>query len=175
MRKAVFLDRDGVLNQTIFKMGKPRAPYTLEEFSLLPGVFEGIQLLKDQNYLLIVVTNQPDVARGWVTKEAVEMINLHLKKILPVDEIVVCYHTEFDQCFCRKPNPGMLLEAARKWNIDLLESYMVGDRYSDIEAGKKAGCRTILIGEGDAPKTIQPDYQKVSLLEAARLVHSFNH
>lgn len=172
MNKAVFLDRDGVLNHTVFKMGKPRAPYTLEEFSLIPGVYEGLQLLKDNNYLLIVVTNQPDVARGWVTKDAVEMINQHLKESLPVDEVKVCFHTEFDQCFCRKPNPGMLLEAAREWNIELPESYILGDRYSDIEAGKNAGCRTILIGEGDGPETIQPDYQKVSLLEAAYFIHS---
>ena len=172
MRKAAFLDRDGVLNQTIFKMGKPRAPYTLGEFSLLPGVYEGLLLLKEKNYLLVVVTNQPDVARGWVSKEAVETINQHLKELLPVDEIKVCFHTEYDQCLCRKPNPGMLLEAARQWNINLPESYMLGDRYSDIEAGKKAGCPTILIGEGDLPKTVQPDYQKVSLLEAARFIHS---
>lgn len=172
MNKAVFLDRDGVLNHTIFKMGKPRAPYKLEEFSLIPGVSEGLQLLKDKNYLLIVITNQPDVGRGWVTREAVDVINNHLKEILPLDEIKVCFHTEFDQCLCRKPNPGMLLEAAREWNIKLSESYMLGDRYSDIEAGNKAGCRTILIGEGDNPKTIQPDYQKFSLLEAARFIHS---
>jgi len=172
LKKAVFLDRDGVLNHTVFKMGKPRAPYTLDEFILIPGVYEGLQLLKEKNYLLIVVTNQPDVARGWVTKEAVEMINQHLKEILPIDEIKVCFHTEFDQCVCRKPNPGMILEAAREWNIKLPESYILGDRYSDIEAGNKAGCRTILIGEGDEPKTIRPDYQKNSLLDAAHLIYS---
>lgn len=170
--KAAFLDRDGVLNQTILKMGKPRAPYTLEEFSLLPGVIEGIQLLKEMDFLLIVVTNQPDVARGWVSGESVEMINQHLKELLPVDEIKVCLHTEYDQCLCRKPNPGMLLEAAEKWGINLKESFMLGDRYSDIEAGKKAGCRTILIGDGDTPQTVQPDYQIVSLYEAARFIHA---
>jgi D-glycero-D-manno-heptose 1,7-bisphosphate phosphatase len=151
LKKAVFLDRDGVLNQTIFRMGKPRAPYTLDEFHLCEGVQEGISLLKEGGYLLIVVTNQPDVARGWVSREAVDAVNGKLKELIEVDDILACFHTEKDQCECRKPRPGMLLEAARNYKIDLSSSWMIGDRYSDVEAGISAGCKTILIGEGDSP------------------------
>lgn len=172
MRKAVFLDRDGVLNQTIFRNGKPRAPYTLEEFSLFSGVVEGIQLLKEQGYVLIVVTNQPDVARGWVSKEAVDAVNNKLRELIPVDDIKICFHTEKDHCSCRKPQPGMLLEAARERDIDLSQSYMLGDRYSDIEAGIRAGCRTILIGPGDEKGIYSPDFQLDSLFEAAKKIVS---
>lgn len=172
MRKAIFLDRDGVLNQTVFRNGKPRAPYTLEEFSLYPGVEEAIQLLKEMDFLLIVVTNQPDVARGWVTREAVDMVNNKIKELIHLDDIKICFHTDNDQCQCRKPRPGMLLEASSQWGINVSESFMIGDRHSDVEAGIKAGCKTILIGDGDHSTEVKPDFQKSSLLEAARLIAS---
>lgn len=148
MNKAIFLDRDGVINKTIFKMGKPRAPYTMEEFSFIEGVKEATELLKGEGYLLIVVTNQPDVARGWVSREAVDMVNDHIQKALPLDEIFACFHTNEDKCTCRKPEPGMILEAQKKWDIDLSKSYLVGDRDSDIEAARRAGCHGLLVGEG---------------------------
>lgn len=170
MKRAIFLDRDGVLNQTIFRMGKPRAPYELNEFRLCEGVEEGISLLKENGFLLVVVTNQPDVARGWVSREAVDAVNNKLRELLPVDDVVACFHTEKDHCECRKPRPGMLLKAARNFSIDLQNSWMIGDRYSDVEAGFKAGCKTILIGEGDTPGEFLPDFRKASLLEAARLI-----
>lgn len=170
MKKAIFLDRDGVLNQTIFRMGKPRAPYELHEFKLCDGVEEGVALLKQSGYLLVVVTNQPDVARGWVSREAVDAVNNKLRDLLPVDDIVACFHTEKDHCECRKPRPGMLLTSAKKFSIDMEKSWMIGDRFSDVEAGVKAGCKTILIGEGDSPGEFLPDFRKDSLLEAARLI-----
>lgn len=166
MRKAAFLDRDGVLNQTVFRMGKPRAPYTPEEFALMDGVPEAIDLLRKNNYLIIVVTNQPDVARGWVSQDAVTMVNEKLKELIHFDDIKICYHTEKDGCPCRKPKPGMLLDAAAKWNIDCSASWMIGDRYSDVEAGSSAGTKTILVGEGDTPGKIFPDHRASSLLEA---------
>jgi D-glycero-D-manno-heptose 1,7-bisphosphate phosphatase len=172
LRKAIFLDRDGVLNQTVFRNGKPRAPYTLEEFSLYPGVTEAARLFKEMDYLLVVVTNQPDVARGWVSREAVDMVNDRIKELIFLDDIKICFHTDADQCQCRKPRPGMLLEAKSQWNIDVTKSFMIGDRHSDIEAGIQAGCRTILIGEGDHSSIVKPDFQKSSLLEAARLIAS---
>ncbi len=173
MKKAIFLDRDGVLNQTIFRNGKARAPYTIEEFSLYPGVEEAITLLKERQYLLIVVTNQPDVARGWVSREAVEMVNNKIRDLIHLDDIKICFHTEKDNCQCRKPRPGMLLEAKSQWNIDIANSYMIGDRFSDVEAGKSAGCMTILIGEGDnVASEVKPDFQKMSLLEAAQMIAS---
>jgi len=170
LNKAIFLDRDGVLNQTVFRNGKPRAPYTLGEFALFPGVIEGIKLLKEKGYVLIVVTNQPDVARGWVSREAVDAVNKKLRELIPVDDIRICFHTEKDNCLCRKPRPGMLLEASREKNIDLTKSYMIGDRYSDVEAGLKAGCKTILIGPGDEKKEFTPDFQFNSLIEAAQKI-----
>lgn len=173
MKKCVFLDRDGVLNKTIFRMGKERAPYTLEEFALFSDVKESLELLKNNHFLLVVVTNQPDVARGWVSREAVDAVNEKLKEFIPVDEIKVCFHTEKDKCYCRKPEPGMLLEAARDFDIDLKSSWMIGDRYSDILAGKRAGCKTILIGPGDDSDIEKPDYQFGSISEASRLIVKF--
>lgn len=170
MKKCVFLDRDGVLNQMVFRMGKGRAPYTLQEFTLFSGVKEALALLKGKGFLLIVVTNQPDVARGWVTREAVDAVNQKLREVVPIDDIKVCFHTEHDHCKCRKPEPGMLNEAASEYEIDLSQSWMIGDRFSDILAGKKAGCKTILIGEGDQSEPVTPDYSFNSLYEASRLI-----
>ncbi len=168
MKKAVFLDRDGVINQTVFRLGKPRAPYTLEEFSFLPGVPEAVDFLKDEGFLIVVVTNQPDVARGWVSRDAVDLVNNYVKNTLNVLEIRSCFHTEHDACDCRKPAPGMLIEASKTHGIDLKQSFMVGDRMSDIEAGKRAGCQTILIGEGETgEQKVIPDHQATSLLIAS--------
>lgn len=167
MHKAIFLDRDGVLNKTIFKMGKPRAPYGMKEFSFIEGVEEATASLKAHGFLLIVVTNQPDVARGWVAREQVDLINHHVQSSLPIDEIIACFHTNDDKCSCRKPGPGMILEAQKKWNIDLKNSYLVGDRISDIEAAHRAGCPGILVGEGeDRSGTIRPEHKCADLLSA---------
>lgn len=172
MKKAVFLDRDGVLNRTIFRDGKPRAPYTLEDFSLLDGVPEGIKLLRENHFILIVVTNQPDVARGWVSREAVDAVNEKLKTMIEIDDIKICFHDSKENCLCRKPKPGMLLEAAEEKQIDLKKSFMIGDRHSDVEAGLAAGCKTILIGEGDHSSNVSPDYVFDSLFEAAKVIVS---
>ena len=164
MNKAIFLDRDGVLNKTIFRMGKERAPYTLEEFELFDGVVDALKLLKSKGYLLIVVTNQPDVARGWVEMERVTEVNNKLAALLPLDEIKACFHTDQDNCSCRKPRPGMLLEAQKAWDINARESFMIGDNFTDVAAGAALGCRTVLIGgasnQGNYPT---PDYKAESL------------
>ena len=174
MRKAVFLDRDGVINETIWRFGKPRAPYTLDEFKLLDGVDKGTHLLKKSGFLLVVVTNQPDVARGWVSKEAVDEVNAQVLQLLPIDELKACFHTDKDDCECRKPRPGMLSKAMGDWGINPSQSFMIGDRASDIEAGFKAGCRTILIGKSDDAFSIKPDFECGSLLEAAELITAIN-
>ncbi|HXH76251.1 MAG TPA: HAD family hydrolase [Bacteriovoracaceae bacterium] len=172
-KKAVFLDRDGVLNQTIFRMGKARAPYSLEELKLFDGVIDAIKELKAAGYFLVIVTNQPDVARGWVGKLIVESVNKTIMEELKIDSLQVCYHTEKDNCLCRKPRPGMLLAARDEWGIDMTQSFMVGDRFSDIEAGSSAGCRTILVGEGDnVPALVTPDFFASSLLTASRWILS---
>ena len=140
--KAFFLDRDGVLNRAYVKNGKPYPPQTLEEFEILPGVCEALDLLHQEKFLLIVVTNQPDVTRGTQTKEVVQKMHAYLMEQLPLDDIEVCYE---ENSACYKPAPGMLLNAAQKHRIDLTQSYMIGDRWRDVGAGKAAGCSTIFI------------------------------
>jgi len=167
--RAVFLDRDGVINRAYVRDGKPFPPSTLEELEVLPGVPEALQALKQHGYKLLVVTNQPDIARGKQSQETLEVMHRALTALLPLDDILVCWHTDADNCDCRKPMPGMLLEAARKHNIDLTASFMIGDRWRDIEAGYNAGCKTILIDYGyseRAPDRV-PDLRVSSLREAA--------
>lgn len=171
-KRAVFLDRDGVINSMIFKRGKMRAPDDLAGFSFLEGVPDAVRLLQDAGYLTIVATNQPDVARGWQKKEIVDEINAHVVKSLGLTDLKVCFHDEGDGCACRKPEPGMLLEAAREWDVDLSKSYMIGDRFSDVKAGLAAGCRTVLIGDGGEGESVEPHAKASSLLEATRLVLS---
>ena len=113
----------------------------LEEFELLPGVADAVRRLRAAGFPLVVVTNQPDVARGTQTREGVEAINEHLRAELPILDVLACYHDSGDDCACRKPKPGMLLEAARRWRLDLRRSFLVGDRWSDVIAGQAAGCR----------------------------------
>jgi D-sedoheptulose 7-phosphate isomerase len=167
--RAVFLDRDGVINRTFVRDGKPFPPYTLQELEVLPGVPEALQELKQHGYKLLVVTNQPDVARGKQSRQTIDAMHQALSARLPLDDIFVCYHTDQDKCDCRKPMPGMLLEAAKKHNIDLAASFMVGDRWRDIEAGYNAGCKTILIdyGYSEKPPAHAPDLRVASLREAA--------
>jgi D-glycero-D-manno-heptose 1,7-bisphosphate phosphatase len=145
MGRAVFLDRDGVLNRAIVQNGKPYPPSSLDELEILPGVPEALTRLRAAGFRLIVVTNQPDVARGKQTREAVEAIHAALQAQLRLDEFRVCYHDDADGCACRKPASGMLLDAAKDADLDLPASFMIGDRWRDIEAGRRAGCTTILI------------------------------
>jgi D-glycero-D-manno-heptose 1,7-bisphosphate phosphatase len=171
MKRAVFLDRDGVLNRAIVRDGKPYPPSNVSELEILPGVEEALAALRKAGFLLIVVTNQPDVARGTTTREAVEAINAALGTELPIDEFRTCYHDSEAGCDCRKPRPGALLAAAAHHDIDLYDSFMVGDRWRDAEAGQRAGCKTIFIDYGYQEK--QPehvDYRVKSLLEATRFM-----
>lgn len=171
MKRAVFLDRDGVINRAIVRDGKPYPPQTLSEVEILPGVKQALDLLHQAGFMLIVITNQPDVARGTISQKTVEEINLHLTQALPIDEFRTCYHDSIDQCECRKPKPGALLSAANQYNIDLTKSYMIGDRWRDTEAGEHAGCKVIFIDYGYLEK--QPnfiDYRVNSLLEAANII-----
>jgi len=167
--KAVFLDRDGVLNQAIVRDGKPYSPANLKELELAPGAAKALGELKAQGFKLLVVTNQPDVAKGITTRAAVEEIHRKLALELPVEEFFVCYHKDGDGCDCRKPKPGMLLEGARKYKVDLVESFMVGDRWRDVEAGQNAGCRTVFIDGGyEERQPARPADARVhSLKEAA--------
>ncbi len=143
--RAVFLDRDGVLNANIEHGDRPVAPTSLAEFRLLRGAEEAVCRLKTAGFIVVVVTNQPDVATGRTAKATVEAMHVELRRAMPIDDIKICYHVDADQCLCRKPKPGMLLEAAAEWNLDLHASYLVGDRWRDVEAGRAAGCFTIFI------------------------------
>lgn len=144
-QKAIFLDRDGVLNHAIIKQGKPYPPASLRELVIPHDVKSSLLLLKKRGFLLIGATNQPDVARGSTQKETVEAINQQLMNILPLTDIKTCFHDDNDGCACRKPSPGLLWQAAEEYSIDLTQSIMIGDRWKDIEAGINAGCKTIWI------------------------------
>lgn len=142
---AVFLDRDGVLNRAVVRDGKPYPPARLEDVEILPGAITSLQRLADCGYVLIGLTNQPDVARGTQSRQVVESINALIQSRLPVREIFVCYHDNADNCDCRKPKPGLILQAAEKYGLDLSQSWMVGDRWKDIAAGQAAGLKTIFV------------------------------
>lgn len=173
MLRAVFLDRDGVINRAVVRSGKPYPPANAAELEILPRVPEALNRIREAGFISIVVTNQPDVARGTTSMADVEAINMALAKNLAIDEFSVCYHDSGDNCECRKPKPGMLLQAAKKWDIDLATSYMVGDRWRDVEAGQRAGCRTIFIDYGyDEKQPEQCDYRATSLWEAADIICS---
>lgn len=168
MKRAVFLDRDGVINEAIVRGGKPFPPSQIRELRILPGVKAALLQLRGAGFRLIVITNQPDVARGTQTRECVEGMNAWLKSNLPLDEFRVCYHDDADECHCRKPAPGLLLNAAADWHLDLGESFMVGDRWRDVEAGRRAGCTTIFIDAGYTERPPDdPDFRVKSLGEAA--------
>lgn len=169
MRRAVFLDRDGVLNRAVLRDGKLFVPGSTRELEILPGVPEALDRLKAAGFLLIGATNQPDVVRGLVTRESVEAIHDLMRKRLPLDDIRVCYHIDADRCACRKPQPGMLFAAAVARQIQLHRSFMIGDRWRDVGAGKAAGCTTILVNRfpeanGPAP---DPDIELPDLIAAA--------
>lgn len=171
MRPAVFLDRDGVINRAFIRDGIPHPPTTFADLEILPNVPEVLRELKMHGYLLVVVTNQPDVARGTSSRELVDAIHRQLKTGLGLDAVFTCFHDDADRCACRKPSPGLLLQAAQELEIDLQSSFMVGDRWRDVEAGRRAGCRTFFIDCGYAEK--QPDscdHRVRSLAEVSRII-----
>ncbi len=168
LQPAIFLDRDGVLNKTFVRDGVSHPPDAVEDFEFLPGVHVACHRLAAAGWPLVVVTNQPDVARGAQSREAVEAMNRLVTERLPVLEVFTCYHDTADDCDCRKPKPGMLLAAARKWHLDLGRSVMVGDRWSDIVAGQAAGCAGVLVlTPHSGAKKCRPEHTVRDLSEAA--------
>lgn len=171
--RAVFLDRDGVINRAVVREGRAYPPATLEDFKFLPRVDEAIRDLKGAGFKIIVATNQPDVATGIQSRRAVESMHRLMEEKLRIDAVKVCYHQESDGCDCRKPKPGMILEAAREHGLDLARSFFVGDRWRDVEAGRAAGCFTIWIASDYREKKPEnPDAQADSLWEASRIILS---
>jgi D-glycero-D-manno-heptose 1,7-bisphosphate phosphatase len=167
-QRAVFLDRDGVLTRAIMRDGKPFPPAASPDLQLAPDAKEALAQLKTEGFLLLVVTNQPDVARGLQRAEVVEEMHRSLKSQLPLDDIFVCWHDDTDQCDCRKPLPGLLLRATQRYDVDTGSSYMIGDRWRDVDAGAKAGVKTIWIDRGYAERqpSSKPSARVGSLLEA---------
>jgi D-glycero-D-manno-heptose 1,7-bisphosphate phosphatase len=147
-RRAVFLDRDGVLNEPLVRGGKPYPPPNLEAFRLLPDVERACDRLSRDGLTLVVVTNQPDIARGTQDPAVVDEMHRALLQSLPVEAVYVCPHDDSDGCDCRKPAPGLLLEAASDLHLDLSGSVMVGDRWRDVAAGRRAGCLTVFVDRG---------------------------
>ncbi|MDR1111558.1 MAG: HAD-IIIA family hydrolase [Deltaproteobacteria bacterium] len=171
-RKAVFLDRDGVLNQAVVVDGQPRPPADAQSLVLTIGAKSLLLGLKELGFLLICVTNQPDVARGTRTMANVVAMNDKVRFELPLDDLLFCPHDDADLCGCRKPRAGLLLAAADKWSIDLPSSWMVGDRAGDVGAGRAAGCRTVFIDLGYAETKPDPpaDFVCQSLFEAINTI-----
>ena len=170
--KAVFLDRDGVLNQSVVREGTPYPPACVGELKIHSDAPGALHRLKQAGYLLIVVTNQPDIARGTQTRAVVDEINAALGAALPIDEFVVCPHDNAANCACRKPKPGMVLEAAARHGVDLKESFLIGDRWRDIDCGAAADVRTVLIDRGYRERAPEhaPDFVAGSLGTAAEWI-----
>ena len=160
-----------MINRAVVRDGKPHPPRSIAELEILPGVAEAIQSLKARGFLLVVVSNQPDVARGTQLRETVESMNRHLGSALGIEHFRVCYHDDGDNCHCRKPKPGLVTDAAKLLGIDLSGSVLVGDRWRDISAGKAAGCGTIWIDRGYRERRPEDfDFRAESLLEASRWI-----
>jgi D-glycero-D-manno-heptose 1,7-bisphosphate phosphatase len=154
---AIFFDRDGVLIEAPLINKKPNSVQSLKDVKLCKNILEICQYYK-KNYYLIMVTNQPDYSRGVNSKKNIININNFLKKKLNLDMIYVCY-SDNEKCIDRKPNPGMLLKAKKKYKINLKKSFMIGDRWRDVGAGNRAGCRTIFIDRNYSEKVIyKPNY-----------------
>lgn len=154
---AIFFDRDGVLIEAPLINKKPTSVQSLKDVKLCKNILEICKYYK-KNYYLIMVTNQPDYSRGVNSKKNIVNINNFLKKKLNLDMIYVCY-SDNEKCIDRKPNPGMLLKAKKKYKINLKKSFMIGDRWRDVGAGNRAGCRTIFIDRNYSEKLIyKPNY-----------------
>ena len=169
MKKAVFLDRDGTINHLILN-NKSQSPRTLNDLKLIKNITTVSKYLKKKNYLLIMITNQPDVSRGLNTKKNVNEINNFIKKKIGLDDIYVCF-SKNDKNFRRKPNPGMLIDAKKKWNISFKKSYLVGDREKDIKAGNKLRIKTIFFfNNNKEKKQIKSNFKITSLKEIYSII-----
>jgi D-glycero-D-manno-heptose 1,7-bisphosphate phosphatase len=165
--QAAFLDRDGVINVPLVREGRPYPPLSLGDFELYRDAEESVLRLRAAGFAVVVVTNQPDVARGVVSKDEIDAIHREMCRLVPVDAVYACFHDDKDGCPCRKPAPGLLLDAAAEMAIDLAHSFMVGDRWRDVEAGRRAGCCTVHIDRNYSERLPEgADWVTLSLSEA---------
>jgi D-glycero-D-manno-heptose 1,7-bisphosphate phosphatase len=173
-KRAVFLDRDGVINRAMVLDGRPYPPRRVEDFLLMPDAVESCAKLKEAGFLLIVVTNQPDVGRKNLEQSAVEAMHAEMCRLLPIDRVEVCYaagQAHGESSDFRKPAPGMVLRAAHALGVDLAASWLIGDRWRDIDCGHSANCRTIFVDCGYRERLrLPPDYRVKSLAEAVEII-----
>lgn len=171
INKAVFLDRDGVINHVVYHIGieKHSSPWNMQEFKLIEGIKKPLEELVKLGFLLFIVSNQPDIARGNLKEATTEKINKIIYEKFPIKEIKFCPHDDKDNCNCRKPKPGMIIELSKKYNINLEKSYMIGDSYKDIKAGESAGVKSILIDK-IYNQDVHVQYRVGNLAEAVELI-----
>jgi D-glycero-D-manno-heptose 1,7-bisphosphate phosphatase len=169
LRRAVFLDRDGVLNRVIVRACRPASPRSLDELTLEPAAAGAAARLREAGFLVFVVTNQPDLARGLLAPAVHEAIMERVRGAVSPHDLAVCPHDDGDDCECRKPRPGMLLGLAARWGVDLASSFMVGDDWKDMDAGRAAGCRAILI-RTDYNGGVAADHTVADLAEATHVI-----
>ncbi|MGH7447636.1 MAG: D-glycero-alpha-D-manno-heptose-1,7-bisphosphate 7-phosphatase [Longimicrobiales bacterium] len=167
-RPAVFLDRDGVLNDVVERDGQPASPRTMGELRLAADL-AAVNRFAEAGRLVFIVTNQPDIARGHVSTELAGQIADRIRSRVHIDDTRVCAHDDEDACACRKPKPGMLLDLARHWHVDLARSWMIGDMWRDVEAARAAGCRSVLIRR-PYNRRAAADLEADTLAEAVALV-----
>ena len=171
MNRAVFLDRDGVVNLAYIRSGKPYPPKDLSQLIILPNVEDSVKSLTKFGFVVVVVTNQPDISKGNSSYEIVNVLHKEISSLTGIKNFYVCPHIDSDKCTCRKPKPGLLLEAAKELNLDLRKSYMVGDRWRDVEAGQKAGCKNFFIDYSYREKRpVEPFIIVSSLLQATEII-----
>lgn len=167
----IFLDRDGVINKAIIKFGKPHAPKKFEDFQIIDGIKESLLFFKKNGFKVCVFTNQPDVKfNPSIKKEIIKMHNFLIENFA-IDLIEVCYHDDSDGCECRKPKPGMLINAAKKLNVKLDKSFVVGDRWRDIQAGQMVNCRCFYINNNYNEK--KPEMPYIEIRHLNELVGKF--
>jgi D-glycero-D-manno-heptose 1,7-bisphosphate phosphatase len=166
--RAVFLDRDGVLNEIVERDGRPGSPRRLDELRLVDDVGTAARL-HEAGLLVFMITNQPDLARGHVTPQLLERMIEAVRARVPIDDYRVCPHEDADRCSCRKPLPGMILDLAQQWQVEPRQSFMVGDMWRDVEAARAAGCTSILL-ERDYNSDARPDLRATTLTEAVDMI-----
>ena len=167
--KCVFFDRDGVINEVVFRDGKPCSPRNINEFKIINGVRETFEAIRGLGYKIVIFTNQPDISRGLMTSEELEKMHSIIEEVLNPDIVLYCPHDDLDNCECRKPKPGMLIKAAEEIGVDLNASFVIGDTWKDIEAGKSVGCTTILLNTSYNLE-VKSDYRVENLEEALRII-----
>ena len=165
MKSAIFIERDGILNECRVERGQQMSPRTLDDFHVNLDAREPLQRLKDAGYLLLATTNQPGISRGYLSRRELDLMHIVLRKKLPLDDVLMCTHDEMDHCPCRKPSPGLIREAAFKYHLDLDRSFVVSDKWQDAQAAHNAGCTSILlqsplIGKGHHDFVL-PDFKSI--------------